>query len=393
MPIPTFCPNDCCSNHVDPAPNWFVRFGSYPTIAHGTVPRYRCRDCGTTVSNQTESIHYYAKRRLPLKAVYSCLTTSTSLRDVARRYRVSSAAIRNGVLRLGRQSMAAQMHLLAEMHPRSWVVFDGLRSFVTSQDFPCDLTTVVDRQGETILTMSHAIFRRGGRTTSKQQKRCMAKYAVWKPARGTLHRDISLVVNELWRYLRPEPSRVGIIDTDEHPGYAWVLRHDPISRHLRQAGILIHRRTPSTLPRTCDNPLFPVNYVDRLLRHREKEHMRETIAFGRHAVVQMHRAWIFAWDHNSRREYRVKQPELGTHAEQGTVDRRVINRVNREFYERRIRLRGVVVPRSIQRVWRSRLPTPPVRWRVRQKGTTVVTPAYATRDLAAGDWVPISTRF
>ena len=34
-------------------------------------------------------------------------------------------------------------------------------------------------------------------------------------------------------------------------------------------------------PSQKDNPLFAVNYLERLLRHRLKEHTRETIAFGR----------------------------------------------------------------------------------------------------------------
>jgi hypothetical protein len=134
-----------------------------------------------------------------------------------------------------------------------------------------------------------------------------------------------------------------------------------------------------------DNPLFPVNYVDRLLRHRLKEHTRETIAFGRHATLQMSRAWIFAWDHNSRREYRVRRPEEGVHLGQGSVTAagcRVIARINREFFSRRVDLARVTVPGSLCRVWLNELTTPPVRWRIGQTGTSVRIPAYARRDLA-----------
>ncbi len=393
MPVPRCCRNPDCPNHTDPPPNWSVHFGSYRTIAHGSVRRYRCRACGATTSDQSESIHYFAKRRLPLKAMTTCLNTGTSLRDVARRYGVSCAAVRNGVLRLGRQAMAAHLIMLSQMNPRTHLAFDGLRSFVTAQDYPCDITTVVDRQSEVILTMTHSIFKRGGTTTPKQRKRMVLKYAVWKPKRKSMKKDIRLLVGELWDYLRPRPGT--IVDTDRHPLYRAVLAVDRIWRHFSSLPptcggrkLVYHRRTSSLLPRTRDNPLFPVNYVDRLLRHRVKEHTRETIAFGRHATVQMHRAWLFAWEHNMIREYRVRKPELGRHAEQGVTTGEVLREITREFYQRRLRLDDVMVPVSIRKVWQSTLPTPPVRWRAGQRGTMVITPRFALADLAAGRFVP-----
>ena len=127
---------------------------------------------------------------------------------------------------------------------------------------------------------------------------------------------------------------------------------------------------------------YPVNYVERLLRHRLKEHARETIAFGRNATMQMHRAWIFACDHNCRREYRVKRPQLGTHAEQAAVEPQVVDQVSRQFYVRRIRIPSIVVPQTIHRVWTAQVITPPVRWRVGQRKCPIKIPNYALRDLA-----------
>lgn len=384
MPIPHFCPNPSCRNHTDPPHQWRIRYGSYTTSAHGDVQRYQCRACGSTMSDQTESLHYFAKRRLPLKAVTDTFCSGASLREIARRYHVSPMAVQNGLLRIGRQAMAAQLHLLASMNERSHLVFDGLRSCVTSQDYPCDITTVVDAAGETILTMTHSVFTRGGRKTRKQERRTRLKYRVWRPEPGSVSRDISLLVNELWDYLRPKGTRGVLIDTDEHPLYLPALKRNPVARHFATAGLLTHRRTPGSAPRTIQNPLFPVNYVDRLVRHRVKEHMRETIALGRNSTMQMHRAWIFAWDHNVRREYRVRRPNEGAHAVQGTIDRASTDLLCREFFRRRLRIRGLQVPESIRRVWLGELPTPPVRWRgTGQHGTNIRIPRYAERELPA----------
>jgi hypothetical protein len=340
------------------------------------------------MGTQTESLHYYAKRRLPLAAIWLSLCGGACLREVAGRYNTSPMAMQNAVLRLGRQAMAAQAVMRHHLHPRLQVCFDGLRSFVTAQDYPCDITTVVDRAGETILSMTHTITRRGGRLTKEQQHRMVAKYRRWRPRPGSMWRELSYLVGEIWDYLRPTVEAAGVIDTDEHPWYRRILAADPCASHFRAIGVFTHRVTSGNAPRVWSNPLFPVNYVDRLLRHREKEHTRETIAFGRHASVQMHRAWIFAWDHNARRPWRVREPQEWCHAIHETptlpaaVAPRVVEQAQREFFTRRIRVRATQVPRSMQRVWLAELPTPPVRWKTGQAGTTVRVPKYAKRDLA-----------
>jgi hypothetical protein len=162
-----------------------------------------------------------------------------------------------------------------------------------------------------------------------------------------------------------------------------MIARSPVYRHLTTARQLIHRRTPSTAPRTTENWLFPVNYVDRLLRHRLKEHTRETIAIGRNAVMQMHRAWLFAWDHNAMREHRVKRPQEGVHAHWTGIPDRALTAVKRQFFQRRLAPPSTMIPETIRQVWLGELQTPPVRWRCGQRGTMVRIPGFAIRDLAS----------
>ena len=382
MPQPQFCPNPRCDAHHTPSRAWRVAYGSYHTTAHGTVRRYRCRTCGRTVSDQTESIHYFAKRRLPLRAITASLLSGASQREIARRYRVSPMAIQHAVLRLGRQAMAAQVVMLHALPPLRTVVFDGLRSVVGSHDYPCDLTTVVSRVGEVVVDIDHAIMRRSGRMTGAQHRRAVAKYRVWRPEAGSLTGSIARIGTEILNHLRPGDGEPMVIDTDEHPLYARMITRHPVFAHMRRCGLLHHRRTSSRAARTMANRLFPVNYLDRLLRHRVREHARETIAFGRHAGMQMHRAWVFAWDHNVRREHRVRRPERGVHLQQLGVAPAVIGRMQRGFFTRRIRMGGCAVPASIRRVWTGTIATPPLRWRRGQRGSSVRIPAFALRDLA-----------
>lgn len=396
MPHPTYCPNPLCRNHVDPGESWLLPHGVYHTRAFGTVPRFRCTACGRTMGTQTESPQYYAKRPLPLQQL-ACALTGRSLHEVARIFGVSDAVVRNQVLRLSRQAMAAHIHLLSKMTPRCGVVFDGLRSFVTSQDYPCDITTAVDRASQTILSMVHTTTRRGGTTTDEQKTRMEQKYSRWSPAPGSMTRDISLLVNEISEYLAVRGTSPAEIDTDEHPLYLRAMNRG-LMGHFQKTGAVVHHRTSSRQPRTTRNRLFAVNYTDLMLRHREKEHTRETIAFGRHATIQMSRAWIWAWDHNLRREHRVRKVELGVHAEQGVLCRSQVDSLLAEWETRRTRIRGLSVPHSIRTVWMGEVPTPPVRWKGEKtpKHRQFFVPQYAVRDLHQGSvtvpWANVTYR-
>lgn len=385
MPIPHRCPNPACRAHHNPDHRWRRPFGSYETLAHGPVRRFRCRYCGTTCSTQTESMHFAAKRHLPLSAIVESLLEGASQREIARRYGVSPMTIHYAIIRLGRQAIAAQTLLLSHLQPRGRVVFDGLRSFVTSQDYPCDLTTLVEAEGETILAISHGVFRRGGRMTNAQRRRVRAKRDRWRIPRRTMSESISLICRELLPVLKTDSDRPALIDTDQHHTYRRIVERMVEYQRLRAENRAEHRTTSSKAPRTMQNPLFPVNYIDRLIRHRLREHTRETIAFGRHSAMQLYRMWLFAWDLNTRRPWRVKRPTEGVHAAQGALDATGVEavwRANRSFFTRRIDVAGCRVPESLSKAWRAEVVTPPIRWLQGQEGTTVRFPEYARRDLA-----------
>ena len=124
----------------------------------------------------------------------------------------------------------------------------------------------------------------------------------------------------------------------------------------RRAGRLTVRLTPGTAARTTTNRLFAVNYVDRMIRHRVKEHTRESIGLGRNATMQMHRMWIFAWDHNVRQPHRVNNTGCASRA-----------------------LKAGAAPRAVER-----LQTPPLRWRTAAVGRGLTVSKYVKVDLAFG---------
>ena len=379
MPRPRYCRNRACRYAYDPPPKWLQRAGTYQTIAHGTVQRYVCKRCGKYMGEQTESMHYYAKRRLDLGEILSRVRGGSSLRDIGREIGCSRTAVANAVIRLARQAMANHVDLITALSLPGQFVFDGLVSSVTSRDYPSQIHTLVDRSVELLLAMTHAVSERGGSRTVRQQRRIERKRQQWRPASGALGESIALLVNELPRFAEGGPIE---IDTDSNPLYTAVLEADLAMRWHRQTGRVRIEQTPSTDPRTTGNRLFAINYLDRMIRHRVKEHTRESIAIGRNSTMQIMRMWIFAWDHNVRQPYRVNDLDSECRAIEAGVSRRQLGRLQREFYTRRRSVRRRLVPESIRRVWLGQLPSPPVRWRKGQTRSGPRLTQYAADDLA-----------
>jgi hypothetical protein len=327
-------------------------------------------------------MHCYAKRRLDLAEVFSRLRSGSSQRDIAREIGCSAPTVGNAMLRLGRQAMASHVAMSCALQCSGTVCFDGLVSSLCSRDYPSQITTLGDSQRELVLAMTHCTTERGGRRTAAQRRRIERKRSAWVPRGGALTASIALLVNELARFAGPARLH---IDIDEHPLYAKVIAADLALRWYRNAGLLSVRRTPGTAPRTTANPLFFMNYIDRMIRHRLKEHTRESITVARNASCQMHRMWIFAWDHNTRQPVRVGGSDRRSRAELAGIPTAHLSRLKREFTTRRQSLRGLPVPQSIRQVWTAELDSPPVRWTAGQTRRGPYIPVYARQDLSFAD--------
>ena len=98
--------------------------------------------------------------------------------------------------------------------------------------------------------------------------------------------------------------------------------------------------------------------------------------------MQMHRMWIFAWDHNARQPKRVNGRSMSTRAEAAGVSPGRIAEANRLFFTRRVSMRYLPVPRSMAMVWQAEIHSPPVRWKNPQKCSGPRIPDYARLDLS-----------
>jgi hypothetical protein len=76
------------------------------------------------------------------------------------------------------------------------------------------------------------------------------------------------------------------LHSDEHRSYPQAIQ--------RLSNRTVHHvATSSRIPRTTQNPLFPANLADLLLRHCSANHKRETIAFSKRRQGALYRAAIW----------------------------------------------------------------------------------------------------
>jgi len=359
--IPPFCPYKECPNHSHPpALRWWRHAGSHDTKCFGSVPRFLCRTCGRTFSSQTFSTNYYAKRTIDYRRLEELLASSMSIRALARTFHCSCPSILNRCDRLARQELAAHALLrpLAARHEN--VCIDGFVSFDRSQFFPNNLTISITSDSRYLLSFTHATLRRSGSMTESQKRRRSTLYPGVPFERRALERSFTELLDELERDRPPCPAAPLVIVTDEKLEYERAFYAHPLSRNQDEAHRVALLRVNSTLPRSCHNPLFASNYLDRELRKDQAAHRRESTCFGRNVANGLSRLACYVGWHNYRKRYRITGPAFDhrLHADQAGIGAEAIARTRRSVFTMRAFSSLIELDGIETKIWGKRFPTP-----------------------------------
>ncbi len=283
---PPFCPNPCCRFHVDSGGWRFKKKGFF--IRHAAprrIQRYCCTHCGRSFSSQTFHPTYWLKRPEVLPGLLLRVLACSGFRQVAREMGIAPTTVLRQVERLGRHCL-----LFHERHrPKGPLVeplvVDGFESFEYSQYHPLHFHTAVGAHSQFFYAFTDSELRRKGRMTDYQKKRRATLEArLGRPDPRSIEREMAALI----ALVVPEQSAAEI-RSDEHPAYPRALRR----LEDRQ---LHHRVTSSKQPRNPQNPLFPVNLLDLLIRHSSANHKRETIAFSKRRQGAAYRlAILLVW--------------------------------------------------------------------------------------------------
>lgn len=355
---PPFCPNPHCRYHTL-APReaqWFYRRGSYHTAAFGEVARFSCRLCGKTFSRQSFHLDYYVKRPLDYRRIKDRLTAGSGLRAIGRSLSISHHSIANRIGRLARQGLAVNATLLADpdFHPTEDLVADGFESFVADQWHPNNIHLLVGSESQCLYRFDYAHLRRKGRMSERQRRQRPFRERAERGKGVSIGESFSRIVSAVEDLFARSFSSSMALYSDCKSEYLAPIRASPLLGKLEAAGLFRHIRISSHLPRTLHNPLFPVNYLDREIRLRSADHVRETLQFSRSVATSLERLAVFQLQHNFFKPYRVDKPELKklTHAEVAGVHPQRIQRTLGRLFQWRAFYSRVNLSSSEDLIWR-----------------------------------------
>ena len=279
---PPFCPNPSCDSRTKSQPWRFKKKGFFSRRQKPhRVQRYRCHHCGRDFSSQTFSTSYWLRRADLLDSLFYRLVACSGFRQIAREMHVSHSTIQRLSEHLGRHCLLFHERLRPRGAPSEALVLDGFRSFEHSQYWPFDLNLLVGTS-HYVYGFNDAELRRSGTMRPSQRiKRTILEEKYGRPDPQATRKRIE----ELLRRVVPPGSRT-VLRSDEHRAYPQAMRqlHDRSFRH---------QTTSSRASRTTQNPLFPVNLADLLLRHSSANHKRETIAFSKRRQSALYRMAIW----------------------------------------------------------------------------------------------------
>ena len=310
---PPFCPKQACpSNAEDGLPASIRPNGSYTRQCDGrAIPRFMCRLCGASFSQQTFSCTYYLKRPELLEPIAAGLNAGSAHRQLARSLKCAPSTVTSQAARLGRFAILFHTCVFDNIVKiEEPVIYDDFETFAYSQDHPFGIGTSVGQGSWFVYHLENAPHRRGGKVAQKHRKPG-PEHCRPLPYKLAFSRMLDRLI----------PKADGRLDViiDGHPGYQAALRDHP-----ERAGIkpMVHptpergpkgsKRTPYAVSR--DHAMSPVDNLHKFIRHSVAHHRRETIAFGRRLNALMERMYLMTAWRNFIKSRTERRPDKTTSA-------------------------------------------------------------------------------
>ncbi|MBN2050185.1 MAG: hypothetical protein JW760_07045 [Spirochaetales bacterium] len=364
MKNPPFCPNPHCSYHTDAGrpSHWFIRKGFYATHSGNRYQRYQCSHCQRRFSSKTFHIDYFAKVTLDYHRLLTYLVSGMSLRALGRAFHRSPKTIAGKISILTRQFIAFNHDNPSVVNLAEDLVADGFESYVVSQYFPNNFNLLIGKDSQFVYDLTYAYLRRKGAMTDAQKKLAV-RYRVTDPLpAGQIQVSFTHLLRTAAGLLRVSSRKtLLILHTDEKKeyvaplaGYASAGLPDPLPLRI------LHRQTPSSVPRTGTNPLFPANYIDRDIRKDMAEHHRETVCFARNVNASLERLTCYLFHHNFIKAFRINRADrtFSSHAVAAGLDARFIRKRLAFLFTRRAFFTRLSLPLPGELLWRRGYFTP-----------------------------------
>jgi transposase-like protein len=342
---PPFCPNPKCRFHCHDRHLWrFVRLGFYPRkIPPHRVQRYRCDACRRHFGDQTFRLTYWMHRPDVLVPTAYRTTACSGFRQIARETKASPNTIANASDRLGRHALLFHERHRPRGPLREPLALDSFESFEFSQYYPTSFHVAVGQRSHFFYGFTDSeCRRRGSMTRAQKRRRAQLEERLGRPDPRSIEKEVAQLLAIVAR-----PAQALELHTDQHRSYPRAIRRVP---HLA----VDHRTISSRAARIPQNPLFPVNLLDFLIRHNGANHKRETAAFSKRRASAANRLALFLVWRNFVQPFSERKRGPTPAMRLGLVGRRF--RLEEILQKRRFVTRSDLPERWQDYYWR-RLPT------------------------------------
>jgi len=358
-----YCPNPECPNNSPLSDNgdWYEKHGVHPTKAFGRVPRYQCKECGRTFSDQTFSLNYYLKKQTDFKALFKHLNSNNSDCFIGRNVGLSVDSVQLRRERLARNGMFFQQKILENIPINEPLAADGFESYTKSKFYPTNINIMVGSNSLFLYYLTESLQRRKGVMTERQKKRVKTEYADKSFQDSRLHSKFRVLLE----YLKGRTLNQSVtLFTDEHKTYKRVIdkmNSIKTGREETQMPRIKHFQISSLLPRDKNNPLHPVNYHDRQIRKDIPNHRRKTICHARNDRCMLTRMIIYMVSHNFFKPLLIKSSRNQTaarHCDALGVDTMSLAYWKSVLFTKRFIQSRVNLPEYFKDIWFKRTATP-----------------------------------
>jgi len=286
------------------------------------IQRRRCVTCRRSFVASTFLPTYWLHRPELLVPVFHRLVGCSGLRQIATEFRASPETIARLAGRLGRHGLLYHQLNRPKGPVTEPLAADSFESFEFSQYHPTSFHVAAGMLSHFFYGFTDSEQRRRGTMKKKQRrKREKLETRLGRPDPRAVEHDFA----HLLEIVVPEPQMLEL-HTDEHRDYPRAARR---LKHLA----IVHHTVSSRAARTADNPLFPINLLDLLIRHGSANHKRETIAYSKRRACAAERLMIFLVWRNWMRPYSIQRKGKTPAMRLGLIDHKVgVDELLRERY-------------------------------------------------------------
>jgi transposase-like protein len=280
---PPHCPNPNCPYHNANGRPWpYRKHGFYGRLTPPRrIQRFTCRHCHRAFSSQTFSCTYWLRRPDVLPALLLKCVGGMANRQIARDLRVAPTTVDGQLGRLGRHCLLFHRQQLRDAPPPPEIAIDGFETYELSQYYPTHFHLALEPDTSFLTHFTDSELRRKGRMTAGQKRRRQQlEQRHGRPDPQAVLQDVTALLQTVL-----EPARTAVIRSDQHAAYPRAI--------ARLRCQVEHRTVRSRATRDRHNPLWEINRMDRMLRHSQAGHTRETLAWPKRRQRAAERLAVF----------------------------------------------------------------------------------------------------